>query len=317
MGSPVEEIETDCIIITDDEVGLRLDKLLSLRFQDAKSRTYFQYLIEQQKVLLNGSVVKKRVQPKAGDAVEIHYIYPPQLSLEPEEIPLEIIFEDEHLIAVNKRAGMVVHPSIGNWSGTFVNALLHYCGDVKALIGTSELKNDSIRPGIVHRLDKDTTGILVAAKTRQAQERLSNLFANREIYKQYFAVCVGNPGNQTIDLPIARNPKCYKQMAVIPTGKKALSHCQTLSFDGTLSAVSVQLVTGRTHQIRVHLQALGTPVLGDPVYGNAKVNKSYGVQRQMLHAYCLRFIHPFTQELLELKAPLPNEMSAFSSNWRY
>lgn len=308
----MDEIETDCITIADDEAGLRLDKILSLRFQDEKSRTYFQYLIEQQKVLLNGAVVKKRVQPKVGDVVEIQFVYPPQLSLEPEPIPLDVIFEDEHLIVVNKPAGMVVHPSIGNWSGTFVNALLHHCTEVKALIDTTELKNESIRPGIVHRLDKDTTGILLAAKHRQAQERLSALFANREIYKQYLAICLGNPGNQTVDLPIGRNPKCYKQMAVIPTGKKALSHCQTITFDGTLSVVAIQLVTGRTHQIRVHLQALGTPVLGDPVYGNAKINKTYGIQRQMLHAYCLRFTHPFTQKELELKASLPKEMVAFS-----
>lgn len=307
----MEEIETDHFLITDEEVGLRLDKILSLRFRDEKSRAYFQYLIEQQKVLLNGAAVKKRIQPRSGDAVEIHFIYPPQISLEPEAIPLDVIFEDEHLIAVNKPAGMVVHPSIGNWSGTFVNALLHYCTEVKALIATPDAKKESIRPGIVHRLDKDTTGILLAAKTRQAQERLSTLFANREIYKRYLAVCFGNPGNQTIDLPIGRDPKCYKQMSVLPHGKKALSHCQTLSFDGTLSAVSIQLITGRTHQIRVHLQALGAPVLGDPVYGNVKVNKSYGFERQLLHAHCLRFTHPFTQKVIELKAPLPKEMSAF------
>lgn len=314
-GFFLDEIETDYITIGEDEVGLRLDKILSLRFQDEKSRTYFQYLIEQQKVLLNGTAVKKRIQPKAGDTVEIHFIYPPQLSLEPEAIPLDVIFEDEHLIVVNKPAGMVVHPSIGNWSGTFVNALLHHCAEVKALIAPSELKSESVRPGIVHRLDKDTTGILIAAKHRKAHECLSTLFANRDIYKQYLAVCFGNPGNQSIDLPIGRSQKCYKQMAVVTTGKKALSHCQTLTFDGTLSLVSVQLVTGRTHQIRVHLQAVGTPVLGDPIYGNEKVNKSYKIQRQMLHAYCLRFTHPFTHEVLELKAPLPQEMAAFSSNW--
>lgn len=309
----MDEIETECITITEDEAGLRLDKILSQRFQDAKSRTYFQYLIEQQKVLLNGASVKKRIHPNVGDVVEIHYIYPPQLSLEAEAIPLDIIFEDENLIIVNKPAGMVVHPSIGNWSGTFVNALLHHCTEVKSLIETSESNDASTRPGIVHRLDKDTTGILVAAKNRDALEQMSALFSKREIYKEYLAVCVGNPGNQTIDLPIGRNPKCYKQMAILPTGRKALSHCKTLTFDGTLSFVSVQLVTGRTHQIRVHLQSLGTPVLGDPVYGNIKVNKSFGVERQMLHAYCLRFIHPFTNELLEFKAPVPKGMASFAS----
>lgn len=310
----MEEIDTDRFLVAEDEVGLRLDKMLSLRFQEEKSRAYFQFLIEQQKVLLNGAAVKKRVQPKVGDAVEIHYIYPPQISLEPEAIPLEIIFEDEHLVVVNKPAGMVVHPSLGNWSGTFVNALLYHCAEVKALIAATDKEKESIRPGIVHRLDKDTTGILLAAKTRQAQERLSTLFANRQMDKHYLAVCVGNPGNQTIDLSIGRDPKCYKQMCVLPHGKKALSHCQTLSFTGALSAVSVQLITGRTHQIRVHLQALGTPVLGDPVYGNAKVNKSYGMERQLLHAHRLRFTHPFTQKEMELRAPLPKEMVPFFSS---
>lgn len=300
----MEEIESDSLIITEDEAGLRLDKILSLRYQDAKSRAYFQYLIEEQKVLLNGSSVKKRVQPKVGDEVRIHFIYPPQLSLEPEDIPLDILFEDDHLIVVNKQAGMVVHPSIGNWSGTFVNALLYHCKGLKELADTP----DSIRPGIVHRLDKDTTGILVAAKNQKAHERLSQLFAKREIYKQYLAVCVGNPGNQEINGPIGRDPKCYKQMAIVPTGKKALSHCETLSFDGTLAFVSIQIVTGRTHQIRVHLKSIGTPVLGDPIYGNIKINRKYGVEKQMLHAYCMRFNHPFNEKPLEFKAPLPKEM---------
>lgn len=310
----MEEIDTDSIVITEEETDLRLDKILSLRFRNENSRTYFQYLIEERNVLLNGIPVKKRFRPKTGDRVDIRFVYPPGISLEPEAIPLDVIFEDDYLLVVNKPAGMVVHPSVGNWSGTFVNALLYHCAEVRSLIGDSEPTDSSVRPGIVHRLDKDTTGILMAAKTRQSQERLSSLFANRDISKNYAAICVGNPGKQSVDLPIGRHPKCYTQMAVIPSGKKALTHFETLDFDGTLSRVSVRLITGRTHQIRVHLQALGTPVLGDPIYGNIKVNKTFGVKRQMLHAHRLRFVHPFTGEAMDLKAALPEEMSDFSRN---
>lgn len=309
----MEEIDTDLLIINEQDTGQRLDKILAQRFQDSKSRTYFQYLIEQQKVLLNGQPVKKRIQPRAGDEVLIQFIYPPQLSLEPECIPLDILFEDEHLLIVNKPAGMVVHPSIGNWSGTFVNALLYHCNEVKALIGSDHSDQASIRPGIVHRLDKDTTGLLIAAKHSQALEKLCGLFSRREIYKEYLAICVGNPGTRTIDLPIGRNPSCYKEMKVLPEGgKKAVSECKTLASNGKLSLVSVVLVTGRTHQIRVHLQAVGTPVLGDPIYGSQKANQAHHLQRQLLHAHCLRFVHPFTKRQVEFKAPMPPDMADLS-----
>lgn len=302
-------------IITSEEAGQRLDKILANRFQGVRSRTYFQFLIEQNKVLLNGIPVKKRVLPQIGDEIEIQFICLPELSLEPENIPLEILFEDEHLLIVNKPAGMVVHPATGNWSGTFVNALLYHCQEVQRLIDPKASKEISCRPGIVHRLDKDTTGLLLAAKTAESHEKLAALFLHREIYKEYLAVCVGNPGDVTIDLPLGRNPSNYKEVIVRKNGgKRAISHCKTLCFDGHLSVVSVELVTGRTHQIRVHLQAQGTPVLGDQVYGSVKVNKKYGVQRQLLHAYRLGFVHPFTQEYLDFRAPIPHKMAAFSKN---
>lgn len=301
--------DSDLLIITDEEAGQRLDKILALRFQEIKSRSYFQYLIEQHKVLLNGELVKKRALPKVGDQIEIQFICLPELSLAPEAIPLDIIFEDESLIVVNKPAGMVVHPAVGNWSGTFVNALLYHCKGLESML------DSSVRPGIVHRLDKDTTGLLIAAKTAEAHEKLSTLFSSRKIYKEYLAICIGNPGTLTINRPIGRNPSCYKQMAVVQQGgKEAITHCKTLAFNGKLAFASIELQTGRTHQIRVHLQSQGTPVLGDPVYGNLKINQSFGIQKQMLHAHCLRFSHPITQELLEFKAPLPDKMKELSEN---
>lgn len=305
--------DTDVIIVTAEEAGMRLDKILALRFQEGFSRTYFQWLIEEQKVLLNGEIVKKRIMPAVGDEIEIQFVCLPQPSLIPEAIPLDIIFEDESLIVINKPAGMVVHPAAGNWSGTFVNALLYHCREAASLVELSTAHN-SFRPGIVHRLDKDTTGLLVAAKSAKAHEKLAALFFNREIHKEYLAICIGNPGNVNIEAPIGRNPSCYRKMAVVREGKKALSQCKTLAYNGKLALVSIILVTGRTHQIRVHLQSVNTPVLGDCLYGNLKINKSYKVDRQMLHAHRLEFIHPITQQELKFEAPLPKEMNAISKN---
>lgn len=305
--------DIDVIIVTEEEKGMRLDKILASRFQEGFSRTYFQWLVEEQKVLLNGEVVKKRIVPNVGDEIEIQFVCLPQPSLLPEAIPLDIIFEDESLIVINKPAGMVVHPAAGNWSGTFVNALLHHCQGMASLVDASSPQT-SFRPGIVHRLDKDTTGLLVAAKSAKAHEKLAALFYNREIHKEYLAICIGNPGNVNIEAPIGRNPSCYRKMAVVREGKKALSCCTTLAYNGKLSLVSIILVTGRTHQIRVHLQSVNTPVLGDSLYGNLKINQAHKVDRQMLHAHRLEFIHPITQQPLKFEAPLPKEMNAITKN---
>lgn len=295
----------ELIVITEEEAGERLDKVLARRYSDVRSRTYFQDLIEDHCVLLNGEPVKKRVQPKAGDEVEIAFRMAPELDLKAEDIPLQILYEDEHLLAVNKSAGMVVHPAVGNWTGTFVNALLHHCQQL-------EVKDD-VRPGIVHRLDKETTGVLLAAKTTLAQQRLIALFVSRSVYKEYLAICVGNPGTCEIEAPIGRHPVHRKLMAVLPEGgRAALSRCSTLAFDGQLSLVSIVLVTGRTHQIRVHMKHRGTPVLGDPLYGSSAANQKHGKERQMLHAWRVRFAHPMTGEMLQLEAPLPPEMAQLS-----
>lgn len=288
-------------IVAEEETGKRLDKLLTERFAQ-HSRTYFQFLIENGSVLVNGQRIKKREQPKLGDEIEICFLLTPEISLEAENIPLDILYEDEHILAVNKPAGMVVHPAAGHYSQTFVNALLYHC---KHLQGSS----DNLRPGIVHRLDKDTTGVLLAAKTTEAHQKLISLFCERRIEKHYLAVCIGCPGDVTIDEPIGRHPVRRKEMAISPEGKEAISRCRTIKKNGDLSLVEVQLITGRTHQIRVHLKSRKTPVLGDPVYGSMSSNEKYKVFRQLLHAHRVCFTHPITGMKVELIAPIPDDMS--------
>lgn len=306
----MENENNDLLIITAEEAGERLDKILARRFEEVRSRTYFQYLIDQECVLLNGEPIKKRAKPKTGDEVEIEFQLSPELELTPEAIPLDIIFEDDSLIVVNKPAGMVVHPAVGNWHGTFVNALLYHCQEQFKRLPTPDPTDPAtLRPGIVHRLDKDTSGLLVAAKNPQAHQRLVSMFASREIFKEYLAICIGNPGNIEINAPIGRHPVHRKEMSVREEGgKEALSFCRTLTFDGKLSVVSVVIATGRTHQIRVHLAHVRAPVLGDATYGSESSNKKYGIEKQMLHAHRLKFNHPISGVPLEFEAPLPINM---------
>ena len=281
-----------------------------------------------------------------------------------QNIPLNILFEDEYMIVINKQAGMVVHPAAGNWDGTVVNALAYYLMN-ESPYGTGEFFNDesnemnsivdsscitsnngadvnqndavtnsisTLRPGIVHRLDKGTTGVLVVAKTSSALATLSEAFANRKVKKQYLAIAVGNPGDdQWIDKPIGRHPMYRQRMRVVPnpsrgqhtrlvdtstsiakTGRPALSHIHTIHHDGKLSVVQVRIATGRTHQIRVHLQDHGTPIYGDDVYGMADWNKALstrrGITRPLLHAQRLEIDHPVTGESLVFEAPVANDM---------
>ena len=295
--------DCDFIVITDEEEGFRLDKILAGRYQEIRSRTYFQDLIEENRVFLNGYPVKKRVKPCVGDEVEIHFLITPEIDLIPEAIPLKVIYEDDHILVVNKEAGMVVHPATGHWTGTFVNALLHHCKQIDG-------EFSSLRPGIVHRLDKETSGVLIAAKTSLAHQRLVAMFAERKVYKEYLAVCIGNPGKATLSAPIGRHSTQRKLMSVVSEGgKEALTLCQTLACDGQISCVSLVLATGRTHQIRVHMKHHGTPVLGDSTYGNPTVNQRYNVHRQMLHAYRLRLKHPMSEEELAFEAEIPEDMA--------
>lgn len=293
----------ESLIVTEEEAGLRLDKFLAAHFP-TYSRSYFQYLIHEKLVLVNSEQVKKATKLEEGDEVEVEFALTPEISLIPEEIPLDILYEDEEMLAVNKPAGLVVHPAVGNWSGTFVNALLFHCKHLD--------DSESLRPGIVHRLDKETSGVLLAAKNERMQAKLVELFASRQIYKEYLAICVGNPGDRVIEGNIGRHPVRRKEMTVLKEkGKEARTKCEIIALNRQLSFVRLIPETGRTHQLRVHLKSVGKPILGDSLYGNASTNKKFGAQRQMLHASILRFTHPFTKEEIELKAPIPEDMEKF------
>ncbi len=295
-------MSNDHFIVSPEEAHFRLDKLLSLHFPD-HSRTYFQMLIEKGCILVSGKPMKKREKPDVGDEVEVCFLLTPEISLEAQDIPLEILYEDDHLLIINKPVGMVVHPAPGHPNGTFVNALLFHC--------KWNVPENDLRPGIVHRLDKDTSGILIAAKTAETHQKLVALFCERKIQKYYYALALGNPGDGDIIAPIGRHPVRRKEMAVVDTGKEAITRCKVLQTKENISLLELQLITGRTHQIRVHLKHKGTPILGDPVYGSSSANQKHGVHVQQLHAHRVCFTHPITKNYLDVKAPIPNEMRRF------
>lgn len=299
--------EKNQFIVQEHEID-RLDKLLAKRFS-SYSRTYFQYLIDNESVLLNDAVIKKRTQPKAGSKIDVTFLPIEEINLTPEPIPLDILFEDEHLICVNKPAGMVVHPAPGHSKGTFVHALLHHCQ------GTI-LPGKEYRPGIVHRLDKETSGILIAAKSIKAHQKLIEQFKGRKIEKEYLAITIGHPIACEIHAAIGRHPTRRKEMTTLTTGgKKATTIITPLSQGEHFSLVSARLITGRTHQIRVHLKHNNTPILGDTVYGFSEINEKYHVSRQLLHAARVKFIHPVKDQTLNLSALLPQDMKKLSEDF--
>lgn len=289
----------DTLFVLSEEEGIRIDKLLAHRFS-SYSRTYFQMIIEQGCVLLNGEPIKKRICPEEGDEIEVCFQAIKGPSLAPEAIPLEILYEDEHILAINKPPGMVVHPAPGHWSGTFVNALLAHCEQLAP-------SQDPLRPGIVHRLDKETSGVLLAAKTLAAHQQLIEQFSSRQMEKTYLAICCGRPPNGIISAPIGRHPVHRKEMAVLSDGKEAISDIQTIAFNDQISFSLIRPKTGRTHQIRVHLKHVHCPVLGDPIYGSEKLNQSLKPERLLLHAYKLHFEHPITKVPTRLIAPIPKD----------
>jgi 23S rRNA pseudouridine1911/1915/1917 synthase len=284
------------------EKPLRVDKFLSLKYPE-QSRSYFQKLIEDDQVLINGQKVKKRILPQKGDIVEVNFSLNREITIEPEEIPLDIIYEDDYLLAINKPPGLVVHPAPGNWSKTFVNGLLFYLN--------RQSDHNDVRPGIVHRLDKNTSGVLLAAKDDLTQRKLVELFANREMEKVYYAVTHGNPGACVVDQPIARHSHRRQEMAITSgeTGRKAVTICTTIHYNESYSIAMLKPKTGRTHQLRVHLRHLNSPVVGDTVYGPKRTK--HNVERQLLHAYSLTFIHPITGKSLTITAPLHEDLKAF------
>lgn len=284
------------------EKDIRIDKILVVRFPEY-SRNYLQDLIDKELVLCNGVPIKKRISPKVGDEITVEFIRTPdEQTVEAEDIPLDIIYEDDSIIAINKLPGMVVHPAKGNWTGTVVNALVFRYQNLPEDVSP-------LRPGIIHRLDKDTSGVLLAAKTSNAQYNLMQQFADRKVHKRYLGICVGNPGNRTIETLIARHPVKRQQMSVSNSkGKFAITKCRTIAHNNELSIVEFVIETGRTHQIRVHMQSIGMPILGDNVYGYDKANNKYDIQRQLLHAEQIQLKHPVTQEEIVLKAPLPQDI---------
>ncbi len=313
MNPDIQISEKDVITVGEDEDNVRIDKILANRYKDVRSRSYFQYLIFNGYVTVNDEKVKKHFRPKFGDEIAISFVITPELDLTPEDIPLNIIYEDENLLAINKPAGLVVHPAPGNWSGTFVNALLFHCKSSKEDFGQG-----SARPGIVHRLDKDTSGVMIAAKGPLTQQRLTDLFSSRQTEKVYFAICCGNPGDGEVDAPIGRHPTQRKLMCVRETGgRNALTRYQTVATDGKLSVVKIQLITGRTHQVRVHMKHLGTPVLGDSTYGNVQLNQRHKAGRQLLHAHSLQLKHPITEKELKLVAKFPEDIQKFLDRLGY
>lgn len=274
----------------------RIDKVLSQELVDY-SRSQIQQWLKDERVMVNGTTVKANYKVKAGDQVTIAVPEPIVLELTPENIPLEIVYEDEDVAVVNKPQGMVVHPSAGHPNGTLVNALLFHMQDLSSI-------NDVIRPGIVHRIDKDTSGLLMIAKNDFAHESLAKQLKEKTSLRKYVALVHGVIPHEkgVIDAPIGRSKTDRKMQAVIEEGKPAVTHFQVLERFADFTLVELQLETGRTHQIRVHMKYIGYPLAGDPVYGPKKTLPGKG---QFLHAQVLGFEHPRTGEFLTFTAPLP------------
>ncbi len=281
--------------------GLRLDKFLSEAF-DELSRSYGQKLIADGAVRINGAAVFSVKQPvEAGDVVEVFLPEPKDMEILPADIPLDIVYEDESLLVVNKPKGMVVHPAPGHNGDTLVNALLYHSPKLSGINGVA-------RPGIVHRIDRDTTGLLVVCKTDEAHRSLARQLEEHSITRKYYAIVFGRVKEDgTVDAPIGRHPKDRKKMSVQSrTGRRAVTHYHVLSDlqDGKYTFLSCRLETGRTHQIRVHMAYLQHPLLGDTVYGREK--QPFETNGQVLHAGVLGFVHPVTGEYMEFQAPLPD-----------
>ena len=293
------------------DVGARLDAYLASQIE-GWSRSRLQRLIDAQDVLVNGHAVKPSYKVAANDEVEVELTQSALTNFTPENIPLNIIFEDDDLIVINKPAGLVVHPAAGIQSGTLANALAYHFEQLSTRAG-------SIRPGIVHRLDKDTSGLLVAAKTESSHENLADQFRARQVFKSYVALVYGVVKQETgrIEQPIARDPRNRTRMAIVAGGRGAVSIYKVHRSYGAFTLLDVEIKTGRTHQIRVHLSWLKHPVVGDELYAGGRENSVQDVRlrsqirklsRQFLHAEQLGFSHPKTGEPMKFTAPLPAEL---------
>lgn len=299
------------LAVAESDADTRLDAFLAAQI-DGWSRARLQRLIEDEEVLVNGKPAKASYKLRQGDEIEVELTPPPAASFTPENIPLNIIFEDESLLVVNKPAGLVVHPAAGIHSGTLANALAFHFQQLSTRAG-------ELRPGIVHRLDKGTSGLMVVAKNEATHESLADQFRAREVYKSYVALVHGVVKQESgrIEQPIARDPRTRIRMAVVPAGRGALSLYKVRRSFKSFTLLDVELKTGRTHQIRVHLSWLKHPVVGDEVYGGGRDKTVQDVrlraairklQRQFLHAERLGFRHPVSGESLQFVAPLPVEL---------
>lgn len=285
-------------IFVDEDDNERLDVFLSHEINDF-SRSYIQKLIKDELVMVNEQAVKAKYIVNEGDHIKVFLPEPKKLDIEPENIPIEIIYEDDDIAIVNKPQGMVVHPAPGNYTGTLVNALLYHLNSLSNI-------NGIIRPGIVHRIDKDTSGILMIAKNNLAHEELSKQLKEHSINRIYNAIVDGNimVEKGTINAPIGRHPIDRKKMTVTDSNsKEATTHYKVLEKFGKHTLIEVKLETGRTHQIRVHMNYINHPVTGDPVYG--RKNQKFNTNGQLLHAKTIGFLHPRTKEYLEFDSVLP------------
>lgn len=287
------------------EIGtekIRLDRYLAKQEVEL-SRTMIQKLLEEEKVKVNGKREKASYKVQQGDNIQIEIEEPKEVKIEAQEIPFEVVYEDDAILVVNKPKGLVVHPGTGNWEGTLVNAIMAHCRDNLSGIG------GELRPGIVHRLDKDTSGLLIIAKKDKAHIAMSEQIKNREVKKTYVALVRGTiaENEATIHMPIGRSNKDRKKMAVTKNGKEAITHFKVLNRYTTSKAsytlVELKIDTGRTHQIRVHMAQIGHPVIGDMVYSNGK--NEFGIEGQCLHAKKLEFKHPITGKEMQLETELP------------
>jgi len=288
--------------------GLRLDVALACCDEFGRSRSFAQTMIDRGFVLLNGKDPKASSRVREGDVIDFEIPPAEPMAAEPQAIPLDVVYEDDDIVVINKARGMVVHPAAGNRSGTLVNALLARCPDLGAI-------GDKIRPGIVHRLDKDTTGLLVVAKNEHALKDLQEQIKARRAKRTYLALVHGRPpAGGAVDAPVGRDPNNRKRMAVVSSGRPARTVYEVVERFERYSLLRVMLDTGRTHQIRVHMSHIGHPVAGDPVYGRRKSDLDIG--GQALHAAELRIEHPVTHKPLVFSAPLPADFEAVLAGLR-
>lgn len=288
---------------SEEDRGARLDAFLARAMEDL-TRSAAAKAIEEGRVLVSGKVPSKSLKLTGDETIEFTPEEPAPIDAVPQDIPLDVVYEDDDVIVVNKPSGLVVHPAPGHSDGTLVNALLFHCGASLSGVG------GALRPGIVHRIDRDTSGLIIAAKNDYAHQFLSAQLADHTLARTYECIVVGNlrEDSGTVDAPIARDSRDRKRMAVVPGGRRAVTHWTVLARYPGYTHVQCRLETGRTHQIRVHMAYLGHPILGDTVYGAKKPVP--GLTGQCLHAVGLQFIHPRTKELVSLSCPLPGEFTA-------